>query len=111
MLPAGRHVRDVYLGPGGLVAACRRGTLLVDCSTIDVATARAVEAEATAAGHGFVDAPVSGGTGGAEAGTLTFMCGGSEEAFARAQPLLAQMGRNVVHAGWPAPGRAPGSSW
>ena len=106
MLPAGRHVRDVYLGAGGLVAACCHGTLLVDCSTIDVATARAVEAEARAAGHDFVDAPVSGGTGGAEAGTLTFMCGGSPEAFARAQPSLAQMGRTVVHAGGPGNGQA-----
>jgi 3-hydroxyisobutyrate dehydrogenase len=79
--------------------------LLIDCSTIDVATARAVEASATDAGLDFVDAPVSGGTGGAEAGTLTFMCGGSAAAFARAEPLLARMGRSVIHAGGPGNGQ------
>jgi 3-hydroxyisobutyrate dehydrogenase len=106
MLPAGQHVREVYLGAGGVIAAAARGTLLVDCSTIDVATARDVEKEAAAAGHDFIDAPVSGGTGGAEAATLTFMCGGSDKAFARAQGLLGQMGRTVVHAGGPGNGQA-----
>jgi 3-hydroxyisobutyrate dehydrogenase len=104
MLPAGKHVREVY--EKDVLPNVAKGTLLVDCSTIDVATARAVEAEARAAGHDFVDAPVSGGTGGAEAGTLTFMCGGSPEAFAHAQPMLAQMGRTVVHAGGPGNGQA-----
>ena len=106
MLPAGRQVSDVYLGADGLVARCARGTLLVDCATIDVATAREVEAASRMAGHEFVDAPVSGGTGGAEAGTLTFMCGGGEAAFARAQGLLSGMGRTIVHAGGPGTGQA-----
>jgi 3-hydroxyisobutyrate dehydrogenase len=106
MLPAGRHVRDVYLGEAGIVATCAPGALLVDCSTIDVATARETAAAAVARGHDFLDAPVSGGTGGAEAATLTFMCGGSPEAFARAQPILAGMGRNVVHAGASGTGQA-----
>jgi 3-hydroxyisobutyrate dehydrogenase len=106
MLPAGKQVRDVYLGADGLVARCAPGTLLVDCSTIDVATAREVEAASRMAGHEFIDAPVSGGTGGAEAGTLTFMCGGADVAFARAQGLLSGMGRTIVHAGGPGTGQA-----
>ncbi|MBL8702517.1 MAG: 3-hydroxyisobutyrate dehydrogenase [Alphaproteobacteria bacterium] len=106
MLPAGSHVRDVYLGTGGVLAAAAPGTLLVDCSTIDVESARGVEAAAARSGHDFVDAPVSGGTGGAEAGTLTFMCGGSARAFARAQPLLERMGKTIVHAGGPGNGQA-----
>src|SRR5579871_4697043 len=73
MLPAGQHVRTVYLGDGGLIAKARPGTLLIDSSTIDVATAREVAAAAATAGLAMIDAPVSGGTGGAEAGTLTFM--------------------------------------
>jgi len=105
MLPAGAHVRAAYLGAGGVIDSGRAGRLLIDCSTIDVATARAVEASATDAGLDFVDAPVSGGTGGAEAGTLTFMCGGSAAAFARAEPLLARMGRSVIHAGGPGNGQ------
>jgi 3-hydroxyisobutyrate dehydrogenase len=106
MLPAGKQVRDVYFGADGLVARCAPGTLLVDCSTIDVATAREVEAASRLAGHEFIDAPVSGGTGGAEAGTLTFMCGGADVAFARAQGLLSGMGRTIVHAGGPGTGQA-----
>jgi 3-hydroxyisobutyrate dehydrogenase len=106
MLPAGQHVREVHLGAAGVIAVAARGTLLIDCSTIDVATARDVEREAAAAGHDFIDAPVSGGTGGAEAATLTFMCGGSDKAFARAQALLGQMGKTVVHAGGPGNGQA-----
>lgn len=106
MLPAGQHVRAVHLGPQGIIAAAAPGTLFVDCSTIDVATAREVEKSAAAAGHDFLDAPVSGGTGGAAAGTLTFMCGGSDKAFARAEKLLAQMGKTVVHAGGPGNGQA-----
>jgi len=80
--------------------------LLVDCSTIDVETARDVAARAEAAGHAMVDAPVSGGVGGAAAGTLTFMVGGSDAAFARAQPFLAAMGQTIVHAGGPGTGQA-----
>ncbi|MGO9172298.1 MAG: 3-hydroxyisobutyrate dehydrogenase [Rhodomicrobium sp.] len=106
MLPAGQHVRDIYLGPDGLIAAASRGSLLIDCSTIDVATAREVSAAAAAAGHDMLDAPVSGGTGGAQAGTLTFMAGGSDVAFARAQPILTCMGKTVVHAGGPGNGQA-----
>lgn len=106
MLPAGRQVREVYLGDAGLVAVCGRDTLLVDCSTIDVAAAREVAAAAAAAGQDFVDAPVSGGTGGAEAGTLTFMCGGTQRAFSRAQSLLGAMGRAVIHAGDAGTGQA-----
>ncbi|MBI3706763.1 MAG: NAD(P)-binding domain-containing protein, partial [Proteobacteria bacterium] len=98
MLPAGEHVRDVYLGAGGVVAAATTGTLLIDGSTIDVETARAVGAAAAKAGLDMVDAPVSGGVAGAEAGTLTFMVGGADVAFARAQPILAAMGKTIVHA-------------
>ncbi len=106
MLPAGQHVRQIYLGAHGLIASAPAGSLLIDCSTIDVATAREVGAAAAAAGHDMLDAPVSGGTGGAQAGTLTFMAGGSGTAFARAQPILAAMGKTVVHAGGPGNGQA-----
>jgi 3-hydroxyisobutyrate dehydrogenase len=106
MLPAGQQVRAVYGGNGGVLAAAGERALLVDCSTIDVATARSVAAEAEAAGHAMLDAPVSGGVGGAEAGTLTFMVGGSAEAFDCAQPILAAMGRTIVHAGGPGNGQA-----
>ncbi len=106
MLPAGQHVRAVYLGGGGLIAKARPGTLLIDSSTIDVATAREVAAAAAAAGLPMIDAPVSGGTGGAEAGTLTFMVGGPDEAFARARPILEAMGKTIVHAGGPGNGQA-----
>ena len=106
MLPAGQQVRETYLGPEGLIDAAAAGTLLIDCSTIDVATAREVSAAASAAGLDMVDAPVSGGVGGAQAATLTFMAGGSDTAFARAQPILACMGKAVVHAGGPGNGQA-----
>lgn len=99
MLPAGAHVRSVYLGDDGLIATVAPGTLLIDSSTIDVATAREVAAASAAAGHPMVDAPVSGGVGGAEAGSLTFMVGGPEAAFASARPLLEIMGKAIVHAG------------
>lgn len=99
MLPAGEHVRAVYLGTDGLLAAARKGTLFIDSSTIDVPTAREVIAAAGKAGHAMLDAPVSGGVGGAEAGTLTFMVGGADEAFARAKPILEKMGNNIFHAG------------
>src|SRR5215472_12741108 len=87
MLPAGQHVRKVYVGDGVLQAA-EKGALLIDCSTIDIDSARAVHGAADQAGFDFLDAPVSGGVGGAEAATLAFMCGGSERAFARAKPVL-----------------------
>lgn len=99
MLPAGAHVSSVYLGDKGLLAAADKGTLFIDSSTIDVTTARAVIAEATAAGMQMVDAPVSGGVGGAEAGTLTFMAGGEASAFDAAKPYLDIMGQNIFHAG------------
>ena len=99
MLPAGAQVRAVYLGEDGLLVHARKDALLIDCSTIDVETARAVAASAAAAGFDMLDAPVSGGVGGAEAATLTFMVGGKETAFSRAQPILAAMGRTIVHAG------------
>jgi 3-hydroxyisobutyrate dehydrogenase len=106
MLPAGAHVREVYLGPGGIVESANAGTLLIDCSTIDVDSARVVIAAAEAAGLHMIDAPVSGGVGGAQAATLTFMVGGSENAFARAQSLLALMGKTIVHAGGAGNGQA-----
>ncbi len=106
MLPAGEHVRSVYLGAGGVIANAPSGALLIDCSTIDVATARAVAAAAAERGFAMLDAPVSGGVGGAQAATLTFMVGGTEEAFARAQPILAAMGKTIVHAGGSGNGQA-----
>lgn len=99
MLPAGQHVRSVYLGDGGILAAAPAGTLFIDSSTIDVDSARAVHRGAADAGFDLLDAPVSGGVGGAEAGTLTFMCGGPDAAFARAKPFLDVMGKTIVHAG------------
>jgi len=106
MLPAGRHVAEVYLGDGGIVRSAGAGTLLIDCSTIDVATARAVAGKAEAAGMTMVDAPVSGGVAGAAAATLTFMVGGGAEAFARAEPVLQPMGKAIIHAGGPGNGQA-----
>jgi 3-hydroxyisobutyrate dehydrogenase len=106
MLPSGKEVRAVYLGPDGLLGASALGTLFIDCSTIDVATARDAAARAESAGLAMVDAPVSGGVGGAEAGTLTFMVGGGDDAFARAAPILAAMGKTVVHAGGAGNGQA-----
>lgn len=106
MLPAGKHVRDVYLGPGGIIENANPGTLLIDCSTIDVETARDVAAAAEARGLMMLDAPVSGGVGGATAGTLTFMVGGSVQAFTRAQSILERMGKTIVHAGGAGNGQA-----
>ena len=106
MLPAGQHVREVYLGASGIVENANAGTLLIDCSTIDVETARAVAAAADAKGLLMLDAPVSGGVGGATAGTLTFMVGGSERAFVRAESILQQMGKTIVHAGGAGNGQA-----
>ena len=99
MLPAGEHVREVTCGSGGVIEAAGEGTLLIDCSTIDVATARETAAAAATAGLRMLDAPVSGGVAGAAAATLTFMVGGPHQAFARAEPVLAAMGRKIVHAG------------
>jgi 3-hydroxyisobutyrate dehydrogenase len=106
MLPSGKEVREVYLGDNGLIRKLPRGRLFIDCSTIDVATARVVAAEAQKHGHDFVDAPVSGGTAGAEAGTLTFMVGGTETAFKKAEPILAKMGKAIIHAGGAGNGQA-----
>jgi 3-hydroxyisobutyrate dehydrogenase len=99
MLPDGPIVRAVYLGDGGVLALAPSGALLIDSSTIDVATAREVHAAAAGRGFAMVDAPVSGGVAGAGAGTLTFMVGGEPEAFARARPILEGMGKAIVHAG------------
>ena len=99
MLPAGKHVHSVYLGDEGLLSDLPKGTLVIDSSTIAAEDARIVADAATKLGIDFLDAPVSGGTGGAIAGSLTFIVGGSTEAFARAEPILVTMGKNVFHAG------------
>lgn len=99
MLPAGQHVRELYLGEGGVLEHVGPGTLLVDCSTIDAETARELIGAATARGLDMLDAPVSGGVAGAAAGTLTFICGGEAAALERARPLLQVMGKNIFHAG------------
>lgn len=104
MLPAGSHVEQVY--DSALFDAARPGALLLDCSTIDVATARRVSEAAATAGFEMVDAPVSGGIAAANGGTLTFMVGGTDAAFAKAQPILAAMGKAVIHAGGPGNGQA-----
>jgi 3-hydroxyisobutyrate dehydrogenase len=106
MLPSGRDVREVYLGQGGVLASATAGTLLIDSSTIDVDSARAVAAAADVNELAMIDAPVSGGVAGAQAGTLTFMVGGSAKAFERATPILAAMGKNIVHAGGAGSGQA-----
>ena len=106
MLPAGQHVRDAYLGENGLLASAPGGAVLIDCSTIDVASARAVHEAAREAGFPMVDAPVSGGVAGAEAGSLTMMVGGSEAAFEKALPYLQIVGGKVVHAGQAGNGQA-----
>lgn len=99
MLPASRHVESLYLGEDGLLAHLAPGTLVIDCSTIAPASSRKIAAAATARGLDFLDAPVSGGTAGAAAGTLSFMVGGAAAALERARPLLGKMGRNLFHAG------------
>ncbi len=103
MLPAGKHVVSVYDELAGKAA---KGTLFIDSSTIDVESARKAHATAAKAGHLSVDAPVSGGTGGATAGTLTFMAGGSDEAFAKAEPILKPMAGKIVHCGHGGAGQA-----
>jgi 3-hydroxyisobutyrate dehydrogenase len=97
MLPNGRIVDAFY--HDNVFGHAPEGAILLDCSTIDVATARKVTGDAVAAGYAMVDAPVSGGIAAANAGTLTFMVGGSDEAFARAEPILSAMGKAVIHAG------------
>ena len=104
MLPAGRHVRAVFAE--SVFGHAPKGAILIDCSTIDVDSARAVIADAVAAGYDMVDAPVSGGIAAAEAGTLTFMAGGTDAAFERARPFLEQMGKAVIHAGEAGAGQA-----
>ncbi|MET0598998.1 MAG: 3-hydroxyisobutyrate dehydrogenase [Mesorhizobium sp.] len=103
MLPAGTHVLSVY---GALASKAPKGTLFIDCSTIDVASARKAHEIGKQAGLLTVDAPVSGGTGGAAAGTLTFMAGGAAEAFALAEPLLQPMAGRIVHCGEGGAGQA-----
>jgi 3-hydroxyisobutyrate dehydrogenase len=99
MLPSSPHVKSVYLDKDGVLSGVARGVTLIDSSTIDPHTARAVASLAAQHGNLMADAPVSGGTGGAEAGTLTFMVGGSSEVFEQIAPVLRQMGKNIVHCG------------
>jgi 3-hydroxyisobutyrate dehydrogenase len=99
MLPSSPHVRRVYQGEHGVIASAKPGTLLIDCSTIDPLTARDVAMDAAARTCPMVDAPVSGGVGGAEAATLTFMVGAEAPDFDVAKPILQAMGRNIVHCG------------
>lgn len=104
MLPAGKHVREVY--ETSIIGKAPTTAILLDCSTIDVATAREENGKAQSQGYAMVDAPVSGGIAAAEAGTLTFMVGGTKEAFERAKPFLEIMGKAVIHAGTPGAGQA-----
>ena len=99
MLPAAAHVKGVYLGDEGLIAQLTKPTYLIDCSTIDPHSAREVAKAAKDAGHAMVDAPVSGGTAGAQAATLTFIVGGATEDLAHIQPILQAMGKNITHCG------------
>lgn len=99
MLPAGKHVAGIYLGDNGLLAQLDSGTTILDCSTIDAPTSREVGKAAAALGIGFMDAPVSGGVAAAAAGTLAFMCGGEAATFEKAKIILADMGKNIFHAG------------
>ena len=106
MLPAGEHVREVLTSPEGVFASASKGALIIDSSTIDVTTSRDMAAMAKRRGFDMIDAPVSGGVMGAEAGTLTFMCGGDDIAFSRAQSILEIMGANIIHAGGAGNGQA-----
>jgi 3-hydroxyisobutyrate dehydrogenase len=106
MLPAGEQVRTSYLDGGGVIAHADARALLIDSSTIDVETARAVAKAAGAKGLAMLDAPVSGGVSGAQAATLTFMVGGTADAFAQAKPILEAMGKTIVHAGGSGNGQA-----
>ncbi|QYI99728.1 3-hydroxyisobutyrate dehydrogenase [Thalassovita mediterranea] len=105
MLPAGKHVHQVYFGEGGVTAHAKPGTLFLDCSTIAVEEARDAAGKAAEAGFSYMDAPVSGGVAAAEAGTLTFMVGGPKDGFEKAKPILDVMGKNVFHAGDPGNGQ------
>jgi 3-hydroxyisobutyrate dehydrogenase len=104
MLPAAQHVLGVYRDQ--ILGKAPASAILIDCSTIDVASARAIEEEAAAQGYTMVDAPVSGGIAAAASGNLTFMVGGSEEAFERAKPFIEPMAKAVIHAGGPGAGQA-----
>jgi 3-hydroxyisobutyrate dehydrogenase len=104
MLPNGKIVASVF--ENDILGNAPTGTILLDCSTIDVGTARSVTADAVVAGYDMVDAPVSGGIAAANGGTLTFMVGGTDAAFARAEPILAAMGKAVIHAGASGAGQA-----
>jgi len=106
MLPAGANVKGVYMGEGGVFSVAGKGTLVIDCSTIDVDSARTVATAATEADLLMVDAPVSGGVAGAENAALTFMVGGPDDAFEKAKPILEKMGKTIVHAGGPGNGQA-----
>lgn len=106
MLPAGKHVVGAYTGAMNLLGAAKAGTLFIDCSTIDIASARTAAKAATDKGMLAVDAPVSGGVGGAAGATLTFMVGGADEAFAKAKPILEAMGKKIVHCGGAGNGQA-----
>lgn len=99
MLPSGDIVKSVYTGDGGLIDVVNKDTLLIDSSTIAAEDAREVNAAAKAAGVSMIDAPVSGGTAAAEAGTLTFICGGDDKDYQAAKPILSAMGKNIFHAG------------
>jgi len=99
MLPANDHVRELYLGAGGVLAAASPKALLIDCSTVAADVAKEVSTAAAARGFAMLDAPVSGGTAGAAAGTLTFIVGGDEAALERARAVLGAMGKNIFHAG------------
>ncbi|WP_310620532.1 3-hydroxyisobutyrate dehydrogenase [Flexibacterium corallicola] len=106
MLPAGKHVKAVYLGDNGIFELVGEGTLLIDSSTIDVESARYVSQKASEVGHDLIDAPVSGGVAGASSGSLTFMVGGHVQAVERAKPILEIMGKSIVHAGEAGAGQA-----
>jgi 3-hydroxyisobutyrate dehydrogenase len=99
MLPSGQAVSSLYLGEQGVLDSIPPGALIIDCSTIDAATAKKVAAAAQASGRRMIDAPVSGGVAGAAAATLTFICGGPADDVARAEPVLLQMGKKVFRAG------------
>ena len=105
MLPASEHVEDLYLGDEGLLTTIREGTLTIDCSTISPASSRKVSEVAAAKKIPMIDAPVSGGVGGAVGATLTFIVGGESEAFNQAKPILEDMGKNIFHAGAPGAGQ------
>jgi 3-hydroxyisobutyrate dehydrogenase len=99
MLPTSEHVKDMYFGKGKLVANAAKGTLFMDSSTISISVTRELAAEVKKQGCKMIDAPVSGGTTGAEAASLTFMVGGDAEDLERARPIIQAMGQNIVHAG------------